>query len=29
MIKIVKKKYNEIWDKIKSLYKREFDKKPL
>ena len=23
------KKYNEIWDKIKSLSKREFDKKPL
>ena len=23
------KKYNEVWDKIKSLYKREFDKKPL
>ena len=23
------KKYNEIWTKIKSLYKREFDKKPL
>ena len=23
------KKYNEIWDKIKSLYKREFDKKLL
>ena len=23
------KKYNEIWDKIKSLYKREFDEKPL
>ena len=23
------KKYNEIWDKIKSLTKKEFDKKPL
>ena len=23
------KKYNEIWDKIKSLSKKEFDKKPL
>ena len=23
------KRYNEIWDKIKNLYKREFDKKPL
>ena len=23
------KKYSEIWDKIKSLPKREFDKKPL
>ena len=22
-------KYNEIWDKIKNLYKRDFDKKPL
>ena len=23
------KKYNEIWDKIKSLFKKEFDKKPV
>ena len=23
------KKYNEIWDKIKSLFKKEFDKKPF
>ena len=23
------KKYNEIWDKIKSLSKKKFDKKPL
>ena len=23
------KKYNEIWNKIKSLFKKEFDKKPL
>ena len=23
------KKYNELWDKIKSLYKKEFDKKSL
>ena len=23
------KKYNEIWDKIQSLFKKEFDKKPL
>ena len=23
------KKYNKIWDKIKSLFKKEFDKKPL
>ena len=23
------KKYNEIWDKIKILFKKEFDKKPV
>ena len=23
------KKYNEIWDKIKRLFKKEFDQKPL
>ena len=23
------KKYNEIWDKIKSLFKKEFDKNPV
>ena len=23
------KKYNEIWNKIKSLFKKEFDKKPV
>ena len=23
------KEYNEIWDKIKSLFKKEFDKKPV
>ena len=23
------KKYNEVWDKIKNLFKREFDTEPL
>ena len=29
MIKDYLKKYNEIWDSIKGLSKKEFDKKPL